>query len=140
MLKATAVIAGAVFLFGLCFVIFLAVSGGNWRGGVEVSNASLIGPDVIQFGVDSCHQQAGVSRLRQTTTQVGIKVTHQVALFRQGGLDCQDQIYCRLQEPLGSRTVVDLHTGNRVFVDRPEHPFPFWNKLRDLLNPCGMLD
>ena len=77
--------------------------------------------------------------MEETNTQVRIKVTHQVALF-QGGMDCQDQIFCRLEEPLGSRTVVDLHTGDRVFVDLEAHPFRFWNELRDSLNPCGKLD
>ena len=139
MRKATAIIAGVVLASGLAFVIFLAVIGGNWRWGVEVHNASLITPDVIEFVVDSCHQGAGVSRFQETPTQLRIKVTHQVALF-QGGLDCQEAIFCQLQEPLGSRTVIDLHTGDRVWVDSESPPFLLGPKLRDSLNPCVKLD
>ncbi len=138
MRRATAIIAGAVLLLALAVVIFLAVNGGSWRWGAEVLDASLIAPDVIEFVVDSCHQGAAVSQLRETDTHVGIKVTHQVAVFQ--GLDCAAVIYCQLQEPLASRTVVDLHTGDRVFADPPEHPFPFWAELRGHLDPCATPD
>ena len=127
-------LVGGVMVMGLVFVIWFAVSG---RWSVEVSEGYMIEPNVIGFGVNSCLQQAMVSKLEETSSQVKINVTHKVSPF--GGLDCQDQVYCRLQEPLGSRTVIDLHTGDRVYVDREatQRAFPYWPELRDSLNPCG---
>lgn len=84
MLGVITAIAVSLLLLGLALVILLAVSGGNWRWGVKVHHAYLIAPDVIGFGVDSCLQQAAVSRLEETNTQVRIKVTHQVALSKAG--------------------------------------------------------
>ena len=136
-LRVAVLVVGVVLVMGLGVVIWFAVSGGNWRWGVEVLDAYLIEPDVVEFTVSSCLQQAAVSRLVETTSQVRIKVTHQIALFN-GGLECAEIIYCRLEEPLGSRTVIDLHTGDRVSVDREatQRAIPYWPELRDSLNPC----
>ena len=140
MMRIAAVAAGMI---ALAFVIFLAVTGGNWRGGVEMDNAYLIAPDIIEFAVFSCDRGSAVSELRETASEVKIRVTHEVSLFRGGGLSCQDGIACLLKEPLGSRTIVDLHAGNTVNVQQTTGQHPLLSQLRDSLNslsPCSTLN
>ena len=100
-------------------VVLVLVGGGcGWRGGVEIldGHVYLEGRDVIRFAVNSCERGAAVSHIEETAKEVKIKVTHQVPRF--SGVECAEIMTCLLKAPLGSRTLIDLHTGNTIYVQR----------------------
>ena len=109
------------------------------RAGVEVSEGYLMTPDVVMFVVQSCHQQPQLELLRETADEVQVKVTSST---NESGLTCQDAVICRLQEPLGERSVLDHHTGNTVPVRRetPRDLPPNWSDTVTKLTPCWSVE
>ncbi len=113
----TVVVTGLV-----VFVAFVCVwynfAGGGWRGAVTVSGATYVPPNRLSLGVGSCLGGPKVSSLRESDADVEIKVVAFTTPTR-GGLSCRDGVVVRLEEPLGGRSVIDGHTGERVRVTRP---------------------
>jgi hypothetical protein len=101
----------------------LVVASGYWQvfgGGVirrEVAvKGAVVWPDRFSLVVSSCQGDPEVTFLRETDHKVEVRV---VASFRplQGGPECFDLLDVELQQPLGDRLVVDLHTGETVPVE-----------------------
>lgn len=87
------------------------------RGEVTIVEAELRLPSTLALVVDSCDGDPSVSSLRLTDQDVQIEVKASSTPFS-GGDDCQDVVEVELQEPLGDRSVVDLHSGQPVVVTR----------------------
>jgi hypothetical protein len=91
------------------------------RGEVSIVEAELRSPDNLTLVVDSCNGDPSVSSLRMTDQDVQVEVRASSTPFS-GGQDCQDVIDVELEEPLGDRAVVDLHSGQTVEVTRLNAP------------------
>ncbi len=89
---------------------------------VSVMEAELSAPDRLTLIVGSCNKDPEVSLLRETDTEVRVKVT---AFFSPSLVvdDCLDIVEVRLQEPLGDRVLVDEHTGQLVPVSTIGSPY-----------------
>jgi hypothetical protein len=101
----------------MVFVAWLVLGGGTWRSEVSVVEAELRSPDRLDLHVDSCNGDPEVSRLRETDVDVQVKVVASSTPLR-GGEDCLDVVEVQLQEPLGDRVVVDMHSGQSVSVSK----------------------
>ena len=112
-----AVVVTAVVVFAACFAVWLNLGGGAWRSEVRVIEAHLLDPDRpdrLTLNVASCNGAPRVS-LRKTDANVQVKVIAFSTPFH-GGDDCDDRVEVSLQEPLGDRVVIDMHTGQVVSV------------------------
>jgi hypothetical protein len=93
--------------------LFAACSSGPSRGPVNLTEAILVNPTTISFGVPSCNGEPEVSRLDETATEVRIEV---VSTVYPEGDSCADSIRVELEEPLGDREVIDLGGSSRMGV------------------------
>lgn len=93
------------------------LGGGIWRGEVRVVEAALLSPDRLALAVGSCNGDPAVVLLRETDVDVQVKVVASSTPLL-GGKDCLDGVVIQLQKPLGSRGVVDKHSGKSVPVRR----------------------
>lgn len=113
-----AIALGLAVLVG--WMLFVGVT---WRGPVPVLAAESRQPDRLALIVDSCQANPEVSLLRESSKKVEVEViATKTFRLRGGGNDCQDLVEVQLQEPLGDRTVVDLHSGKAVSVTKIEAP------------------
>ena len=85
-----------------------------WRTGVVVREASLLSPDRLRLGVNSCNRNPEVTLLRETNVDVQVKVVTPPIFISLGSAECGDSVNVQLQEPLRDRDVVDKHTGKVV--------------------------
>lgn len=109
-------LVSTVAVFGVAlFVAWLTIGGGVWRGEVRVMEAALRAPDKLMLAVASCHGDPEVSFLRESDSEVQVKVVSSTWPFGPSG-GCQDPVEIQLQKPLGDRVVVDKHTGQSVSV------------------------
>ncbi len=115
------VVTGLV-VFVACFCAWQSFAGGGWRGAVMLQQASYgyssENPQRLVLGVSVCLGGPKVTSLRETDHVVEVKVIAFTRPF-QGSPGCADGVVVHLQEPLGDRTVIDGHTGQRVSVTRP---------------------
>ena len=112
-----AVLVTGVVVFVACFMVWHNVGGGAWRSEVRVMEAHLPDPDRpdrLSLGVASCNGAPRAS-FRKTDIDVQVKVIAFSTPFH-GGDDCMDGVDVYLQEPLGDRVVIDMHTGQVVSV------------------------
>ena len=105
----------------MAFAVWLLLGFGVYtmRGEVSVLRGYVHYPDrfVLVTG-GPCQGDQQVSLLRETDTDVQVKVVAPSRSFFQGGLDCGGGIVeVQLSEPLGDRIVIDKHTGQRVSVE-----------------------
>ena len=118
LLVVLAVALGLAALVGWLFLV-----GVTWRGPVPVVAAESRQPDRLALIVASCQANPEVSLLRESSKKVEVEViATKTFRLRGGGNDCQDLVEVQLQEPLGDRTVVDLHSGKVVSVTKIEAP------------------
>ena len=103
------------------FVAWLFLGGATLRGDVSVIKAELRAANSLALVVASCNGDPEVSLLVETELEVQIEVVASSAPFR-GADDCLDVVEVRLQEPLGDRTVVDMHSDQLVAVSRVNPP------------------
>ena len=75
----------------------------------------MAAPDRLILTFASCHGAPRVLMSRETDVDVQVKVIAFSTPFH-GGLDCLEFIKVYLEEPLGDRDIVDLHTG-QTFSD-----------------------
>ncbi len=111
----------AVVVIGLtAFAIWLLLGFGVFklRGEVRVFGGTLSYPDRLVLSTGGpCKGDQEVSLLRETDTDVQVKVVASSRPFFQGGPDCGGGIVeVQLSEPLGDRVVVYKHTGQWVSV------------------------
>lgn len=97
--------------------VIAACSSGPSRGPVALSQATLVDPATIAFGVASCNGEPEIARLEETSTQVRVEV---VSTVHPDGDSCADSIRVELESPLGDRDVIDLGGSGRMNVSRPE--------------------
>ena len=114
-------LVSAVAVIGLtAFAVWLLFGFGVFKlhSEVRVFGGVLLSPDRLELSTGGpCQGDQEVSLLRETDTDVQVKVVAPSRPFFQGGLDCGGGIVeVQLQEPLGDRFVVDKHTGQRVSV------------------------
>ena len=112
------VVVTALVVFVACVCAWYNLAGGGWRGAVTVDGATYVPPNRLSLGVGSCLGGPKVTSLRESDFEVEIKVIS-FATPTRGGLSCRDGVGVRLEEPLGGRSVIDGHTGERVRVTRP---------------------
>lgn len=110
-----AIVATGLLVLVACFLVWLLIGGGAWRGEVSVREAELRSPDRLTLFVASCNECPEVSLLRETDDDVQVKVVAFSTPFL-GGDDCRDPVEVKLRQPLGDRVVVDKHTGQVVNV------------------------
>ena len=111
-LVASAVVGGLV-VFVVCFMLWHHLGGGAWRGEVDVMDARLHSPDELSFDIASCNGYPRV-RVVETDKEVRVRAVAYSTPLR-GGEDCGDGYGpLRLQEPLGNRDVIDMHSGRVV--------------------------
>lgn len=107
-------------MIGLLILLVLLFFG--WplpRNEVSVVEAELHPGETLRLTVNSCNRGAGLSLIRETDVEVQVKVVEPVIIPEpQWGEDCQNIVEFSLQEPLGDRVVIDLHTGRPVRVNR----------------------
>ena len=109
----------AVVVIGLtAFAVWLLFGFGVFKlhSEVRVFGGVLLSPDRLELSTGGpCQGDQQVSLLRETDTDVQVKVVAPSRSFFQGGLDCGGGIVeVQLSEPLGDRVVVDKHTGELV--------------------------
>lgn len=114
-------IVAVIALGSIAFVAWLFLGEGTWRSEVKVIEAELRAPDRLALVVASCSGDPEVSLLRETDQHVQVEVVASSTPFRSGD-DCQDVVEVPLQEPLGDRVVVDMHSGKSVTVSRVSSP------------------
>jgi hypothetical protein len=108
----------AVVAFGLTvFVAWFLRDSIVWRSEVSVVKAELRSPDRLDLIVDSSNGDPEVTQLRESDREVQVEVVASSTPF-QGGQDCLDVVQAQLQEPLGDRVVVDMHSQQSVSVTR----------------------
>lgn len=113
-----AIALGLAVLVG--WMLFVGVT---WRGPVRVVAAESRQPDRLMLIVNSCQANPELSLLRESGQEVEVEViATKTFRLRGGGNDCQDLVEVQLQEPLGDRIVVDLHSGKAVSVTKIEAP------------------
>ena len=113
-----AALVGGLLVFIACFLVWDRFGGGAWRGQVGVTDAMLHAPYSISFSVASCNGYPRVQMV-ESDTEVRVKAVAYSTPLR-GGEDCADSYGpTPLQEPLGNRNVVEMHTG-RVVLSPPE--------------------
>lgn len=115
-----AVSVTGLLVFVACFMVWYNLGGGAWRSGVSVSDAKLAAPHTLILTVDSCLGAPRVAQLQETEVDVQVKVIA-FSTPMHGGADCQELVKAYLEEPLGDRMVVDMHSG-RIVRDGL-HPF-----------------
>ena len=113
------VVASGLLVFLVMFMVWYHLGGGAWRSGVRISEAKLEASDTLILTVDSCEGAPAVARLDETSVDVQVKVVA-FSTPLHGGTDCQESVNAYLEEPLGTRTVVDMHTGESVSVSKPK--------------------
>ena len=114
-------LVAAVVVIGLtAFAVWLLFGFGVFKlhSEVRVFGGALLSPDRLELSTGGpCQGDQEVSMLRETDTDVQVKVVAPSRSFFKGGLDCGGGIVeVQLSEPLGDRVVVDKHTGQRVSV------------------------
>ena len=110
-----AVVVTGLLVFVACFMVWYHFGGGAWRSGVSVRDVKLAAPDTLILTLASCHGAPRVSMSRETDVDVQVKVIAFSTPFH-GGLRCQEGVNIYLEEPLGDRVIVDLHSG-QTFSD-----------------------
>lgn len=108
------VVVTALLVFVACFMVWHHLGGGAWRSEVRVNEGSLVTPQRLSLGVDSCNG-APKATVRETMEEIRVKVVAYTTPSR-GRDDCQDHVVIRLLLPLGDRAVVDRHTGQVVNI------------------------
>ena len=107
-----------ILVFVACFLAWHNLGGGAWRSAVSVVDAELRSPDGLVLIIASCNGGPEVT-LKETDIDVQVKAVAYSTPLR-GGDDCLDLVGPRhLQQPLGNRVVVDMHTG-RIVLTRTE--------------------
>lgn len=110
---------GVVLVLGLVVLVAGWLSdGGTQRNAVQVQVAQLLFPDRLRLFVDSCNGDPEVTRVVETAVTVQVRV---VAFPHppSGGEDCRDAVHIQLQDPLGDRALVDLHSEKFVGIIDP---------------------
>lgn len=82
---------------------------------VSVVGAELRSPDRLDLSVDSCRKNPQLALRQETNVEVQVMVVAFSTSYRPGP-DCQDIVNIRLQQPLGDRILIDMHTGQPVSV------------------------
>ena len=127
-----AIVVTGILVFVSCFMAWHHLGGGAWRSAVAVVDAELRSPNRLVLIIASCNGGPGVT-LTETDIDVQVKaVAYSTPLH--GGDDCLDLVGPRhLQQPLGNRVVVDMHTGrivlNRAEVELDSH-LSLWQQAR----------
>lgn len=85
------------------------------RGGVSILEAVLLYSDRLALHVDSCNGDPELRRRTETDVDVQMWVVAPTSNFG-AREDCRDVVETHVHEPLGNRTVVDLHSGQPVSV------------------------
>ena len=116
-LTCVVVVTGLV-VFVASFCAWYNFAGAGWRGAVTLNGASFVDPHRLGIGVSVCLGDPEVKLLRETDREVEVKVIAFTRPFH-GALGCADGVAVRLEEPLGTRSVIDGHTGQRLRVTRP---------------------
>ena len=103
-----------------CFMVWYHVGGGAWSGKTHVEKARLISQDTLLLSVVSpgCRGVPHFTVLRETEVDVQVAFRVYNAPLR-GGDDCLRDVELRLSEPIGSRDLVDMHTGQTVSLSTP---------------------
>ena len=104
----------------MAFAVWLLLGFGVYtmRGEVSVLRGYVHYPDrLVLVTGGPCQGDQQVSLLRETDTDVQVKVVAPSRSSFQGGSDCEPAVEVQLQEPLGDRIVIDKHTGQRVSVE-----------------------
>ena len=118
-LVVTAVVTG-LGVFVACFMVWYHVGGAAWSGKTHVERARLITQDTLLLSVASpgCGGVPHFTVLRETEVevQVAFRVNYNPLL---GGDDCLRDVELTLGEPLGSRDIIDMHTGEPVRLSTP---------------------
>ncbi len=127
-----AIVVTGILVFVACFLAWHHLGGGAWRSAVAVVDAELRSPDGLVLIIASCNGGPGVT-LTETDIDVRVKAVAYSTPLR-GGADCLDAVGPRhLQQPLGDRVVVDMHTGrivlNRAEVELDSH-LSLWQQAR----------
>ncbi|GEN81512.1 hypothetical protein [Actinotalea fermentans] len=86
------------------------------RGPVAIGEAFVSDGPGLQLTVGSCNGDPEVTVLEQTDTEVRIEVTSTTPAPGWPGADCLDGLELTLDAPLGSRTLIDVTTGDVVGV------------------------
>lgn len=103
-------LATALLVFIACFMVWYHVGGGAWRTSAKVVDVKLAAPDTLVLTVTSCRGAPSVAMSRETGTDVLVSVVaFYTPLHRK--LGCLDSVNVYLEEPLGDRVVVDMHSG-----------------------------
>ena len=105
-----AVVVAGLLVFIACLMVWYHLGGGAWRSGVNVVDARLDAPDTLILAVESCHGAPRVAMSHETDVAVYVRIIA-FSTPMHGGLDCLDSVNVYLEEPLGDRSVVDMHTG-----------------------------
>lgn len=111
--RVVAVIIAAALLVALA--VWLLLPNVTVRGEVRIVEAELRPPETLALVVESCNGDPEVTTLRLTDDDVQVAVKASSTPFS-GGEDCLDVVEVDLGAPLGQRTVVDMHSGQRVEV------------------------
>ena len=114
-----AVVTGLV-VFVACFMVWYHAGGGVWSGKTHVERARLISQDTLRLSVLSpgCGAVPHFTVLNET--EVDIQVAFRVISSPiRGGDDCLRDVELRLKKPIGSRHLIDMHTGQRVRLSTP---------------------
>jgi hypothetical protein len=89
----------------------------NVRRGVRVLGVELIAPDRLDFEVNSCIENAGLSNVQESDHEIRIFIvadSERLAKYE----DCTTIVDARLKQSWAGRTVVDIHTGQTVNVTK----------------------
>lgn len=109
-LVVVAVMTGLL-VFIACLMVWYHFGGGAWRSGVSIRDVKLAAPDTLILAVESCHGAPRVAMSHETDVDVLVKIIS-FSTPQHGGLDCLDSVNVYLEEPLGDRSVVDMHSGD----------------------------
>ena len=105
-----AVLMTGLLVFIACLMVWYHLGGGAWRSGVSIRDVKLAAPDTVILAVESCHGSPRVAMSHETDVDVLVKIVS-FSTPVHGGLDCLDSVNVYLEEPLGDRSVVDMHSG-----------------------------
>ena len=98
----------------------------TWRSEVHVIDIAKDSPTEFTLLVGSCNRDPEVSLIRETYTEVEVKVVADTNAFMISRDDCLDIVEIKLQEPIGDRKFVNKHSGifNIRNLTHPKSFFP----------------
>ena len=109
-LVVAAVVTTALLVFIASFIVWYHLGGGAWRSDVSIRDVKLAAPDTLILAVESCHGSPRVAMSHETDVDVLVRIIS-FSTPMHGGRDCLDSVNVNLEEPLGDRSVVDMHSS-----------------------------